>query len=348
LKTDPFGSPETFRETFASGLERLLQDEEGLGPFILVLANACFDPSIHHRLRHRLARRFGELAESCRRAFVAGRQLREPEDDMSVFLKLMAIGFDHIEPARSRTVGSWELQFNQIRSLRPRRAAGIRPASIRVPFDPRGFQFNKPFLRKETFWWGTLAGETADLLYNKFPFVELHALLVPDRQANHPQYLTAERHLWAWRLAEQLAPRLPGVLLAYNAYGACASVNHLHFQLSVRDTPLPVASGQWRHNGGPTPYPACCERYSDPDTAWDRLDELHRRGNSYNLVYLPGQLYCLPRGLQGTYDLPPWCGGQAWYELAGGVVTFNADDFQSLRVADLDAALEASAAGLCK
>ena len=147
-----------FRDAYAAGLERLLRDEEGLGPFILVLANAIFDPRIRERLRHDLARRFGELAERCRRAFTSGREPSEPSDDLAVFLRLMAIGFDAIENARDRRLGAWELQFNQVRSLRPARAAGSSPKGIRAPFRPEGFHFNKSFLRKETFWNGRIMG----------------------------------------------------------------------------------------------------------------------------------------------------------------------------------------------
>ena len=343
MSRDPFGSTDAFREAFAVGLERLLWEEDGLGPFILVLANATFDMKIYHRRRHDLARRFWELAEGCRCAFIAGRQPREPEDDLNAFLKLMAIGFDHIEPRRMRQLGSWEVQFNQVRSLRPQRAAGDNPTSIRAPYDQAGFQFNKPFLRKETFWSGLLEGVAVDLLFNKFPFVDLHALLVPERKKNEPQYLTDARHLWLWGLAEHLEPALPGVGFGFNSYGAFASVNHMHFQMFQRELTLPVAQGCWRHNGGEEPYPACCELYLDPEVAWKRITDLHQREIAYNLIYLPGRLYCLPRRLQGTYDLPVWCGGQAWYELAGGVVAYNADDFEILRSDDVRTALAASA-----
>jgi len=340
---DPFSSQDAFHGAFSSGLGRILRDEWGLGPFILVLANATFDPRVHALLRHELARRFGELAELCRRAFASGREPDEPADDLSVFLRLMAIGFDHIEHARWRVLDPWEVQFNQVRSLRPRRAASHKPAGIQTPFDPAGFHFNKPFLRKEAFWSGRLNGVEVELLFNKFPFVELHALLVPDRQANEPQYLSRDRHRFIWELADILGPALPGIGFAYNSYGAFASVNHLHFQMFVRERALPLTLERWRHNGGGDSYPARCERFADPEQAWERISDLHQTEISYNLLYLPGVLYCLPRRRQGTYALPPWCGGQAWYELAGGIVAFNAEDFASLRDLDVRDALAATA-----
>jgi hypothetical protein len=344
--SDPFRSPDAFRDAFETGLQRLLEDEEGLGPFILALANATFDPAIHARLRHHLVRRFGELAEHCRRTFAVGRDPQEPPDDLAVFLRLMAIGFDAIETRRQRPLGPWEIQFNQVRSLRPKRTAGERPDGISAPFDETAFHFNKPFLRKETFWSGTLDGLELDLLFNKFPFVDLHTLLVPRRRDNQPQLLTRERHRQIWGLCQGLAGRLPGIGFGYNSYGAYASVNHLHFQMFLRPEPLPVAAPRWRHNGGPDAYPARCERFEAADAAWDRIAALQARNLSYNLAYLPGILFCIPRRRQGTYQLPAWSGGQGWYEMAGGVVAFNADHFRGLSTADVHAGLAATAEGL--
>lgn len=343
---DPFSSPDAFGDAFQFGLQRLLEDEEGLGPFILVLANATFDAALYERLSLHLARHFGELAERCRRDFAVGREPREPPDDLAVFLQLMAIGFDAVEIRRQRYLGPWEMQFNQIRSLRPKRAAGQRPTSICLPFDDNGFHFNKPFLQKEIFWSGSLHGLEMDLLFNKFPFVDFHALLVPSRRNNEPQFLTQRRHFQVWELCERLASRLPGIGIGYNSIGAFASVNHLHFQTFLRSDPLPVAAPCWRHNGGADPYPAHCERFEHAYSAWERVADLHSRQVSYNLVYLPGTLFCLPRQRQGGYKLPPWSGGHGWYEMAGGVVAFNAEHWRTLSTSDVRAALSATTAGI--
>lgn len=342
---DLFDSTASLRAAFAEGLGRMLRDAEGLGPFILVLANATFDPGLREALGGALGRRFTELAEHCREALTAGRPLREPEDDLAVFLRLMAIGFDAVQDARLREAGPWEIQFNQVRSLRPARAAGSRPASLRVPFDAAGFHFNKPFLRREALWHGSLDGVESELLFNKFPFVPFHGLLVPERERCQPQYLDEAVHHWLWRLTRRLGDRLPGVGFGYNSLGAYASINHLHFQMFVRERPLPVAGVHWLHNGGAEPYPVACARFADPASAWARIDAMQRAGTCCNLVYLPGALYCLPRLRQGDYALPAWCGGQAWYEMSGGVVAFNADDFAALSPADVRAALALTAVG---
>jgi diadenosine tetraphosphate (Ap4A) HIT family hydrolase len=325
----PFTSELAFREAFEGGLLRLLEDAS-LGAFILVCANASFDPRLLDRALPRLQASFARLSEAVRQDLREGRALVDAEDDVLVFLKLMAVGFDHARATEVRALGPWEVQFNPLRAFRPPRAAAVVPKGIRAEFNHHGFHFNRRFLQREVFWSGTLAGRAVTLLYNKYPFVDLHGLLVPDPAAHRPQFLTREDHLYVWRLLEDLAGGLPGVGIGYNAYGAMASVNHLHFQTFVRERDLPVASPRWAHNGGTDPYPAHCEAYRDAGAAWERVAALHREESPYNLVYLPGRVYCLPRLRQGTYPPPAWTGGFAWYEMAGGVTVFTRRDLAAL------------------
>jgi hypothetical protein len=301
-----------------------------LGTYILALANAVFDAEIHSRLEQDLKRRFHQLASKSRDTLLNGRELQEAPDDQMVFLKLMAIGFENLQLTEFRKEAVWELQFNPLRALRPSRSAGEQINGIRQPFNPEGFHFNKPFLRKEALWSGELMGLEVDLLFNKFPFVSLHGLLVPERNSLEPQFLSHPYHLYIWSLTETLAEHMPGVGFGYNSLGAFASVNHLHFQMFVREEPLPLNLDLWSHNGGEEEYPLACEVYSSPREAWQRLDALHRDEISYNLVYLPGKLYCLPRKSQGSYEHALWTSGFAWYELAGGVTTFNREHYLAL------------------
>ena len=83
-----------------------------------------------------------------------------------------------------------------------------------------------------------------DLLYNKFPFVDLHSLLVPRRLENAPQFLHRHHHEAAWAMTLALGETLPGVGLGYNSFGAFASVNHLHFQLFLRPDSQPPCPWQ--------------------------------------------------------------------------------------------------------
>lgn len=334
-----FAGPDRLRAEFVAGLERQLA-EPGLGTFILVLANAGFDPAIWPLLRDRLAKRFAELAAEVSEGLRSGRKLNYPDDDLLVFLKLMAMGFDAISGTEWRRTGPWEVQFNPLRALRPARASGQKVDGCAPPaFNANGFQFNKPFLKPEILWQGELRRHPVRLLYNKFPFAPLHGLLVPDPERQLPQRLTQDWHLYVWHLAEALAGTLPGSGIAYNSYGGQASVNHLHFQTYLRDAPLPVESGHWRHNGGDTDYPLPCRVFSSALEAWFAIEELHGHDQPYNLVYAGGCLYCLPRRAQGSVAAAPWSAGHAWYELAGGVTSFNRDDFAGLGAAAIAAEL---------
>lgn len=340
---DLFGSSGRLHAEFITGLERQLADP-GLGTFILVLANASFDPAIWSVLKDRLAVRFDELAEEVGTGLRAGRKLDYPDDDLMVFLKLMAMGFEAISGTEWRRAGPWEVQFTPLRALRPARASGQKVEGCAPPpFNPNGFQFNKPFLRPEILWEGELRRHPVRLLYNKFPFADLHGLLVPDPERQLPQRLTQDWHLYVWHLAGALADSLPGVVLAYNSYGAQASVNHLHFQLCVRKTPLPVTAQSWRHNGGDLDYPSPCHVFESPLDAWFRIAAWHERGQPYNLLYTGDRIYCLPRQPQGSRVAAPWSAGHTWYEMAGGVTTFSRDDFRGLRAETIATELSAQA-----
>lgn len=316
-----FVSDAAFRDAFVAGLDRQLA-EPGLGTFILVLANASFDADIWPQLRDRLEHRFDQLSVEVAEALRSGRKLTYPEDDLMVFLKLMAMGFGAVTPTEFRTAGPWERQYNPLRALRPARASGQRiDTVVPPPFNPAGFQFNKPFLRPEILWQGTLRSHPMRLLYNKFPFARLHGLLAPDPEAGLPQMLTQEWHHAVWHLAHDLESGLPGLAIAYNSYGAQASVNHLHFQTFVRADPLPLFAPAWQHNGGKEPYPTPCRVFDSAIDAWLFIESLHQADTAYNLIYTPGRLFCLPRRFHGSH---------AWYEMAGGITAFTRDDFDSL------------------
>jgi len=324
-----FESPERFSRAFAQGLAGMLE-HDGLGVFILVCANAGFAPALQQSLSPALKARYQRHADAYREALAEGQGLPDADDDVLVFLKMMAIGFEALRPSERRQAGPWELQFNPLRSFRPPRMAHTRVDAIHAPFNDNGFHFNKPFLRKECFWSGELEGREVELLYNKFPFVDYHGLLVPQREHNAPQFLTQDDHRYLWRVCQVLGESLPGIGFGYNAYGAYASVNHLHFQMFRREAPLPVEAPCWQHNGGARPYPSDCEYFDNREAAWSLIDSLHRQEVSYNLLYVPGGLYCLPRRKQGSYRHADWTAGFAWYEMCGGMVTFNRAQYAAL------------------
>ena len=241
-----FSSQESFRTAFKKGLDRQLE-EDALGTFILVLANALFDEATFVKLKNRLQDKYEQKKQDYASNLQQGKPLHDAPDDMLVFLKLIAMGFDNLSTTEYRQTNNWQLQFNQLRSLRPQRMSGATVTSLRQEFDANAFHFNKPYLDKEVFWSGNIDGVPVKLLYNKFPFATLHGLLVPEPADNLPQFLNANMHHFASSLCHQLGNNIPDIAIAYNGNGAGASINHLHFQTFSMQQPLPVMNSQWQH-----------------------------------------------------------------------------------------------------
>jgi ATP adenylyltransferase/5',5'''-P-1,P-4-tetraphosphate phosphorylase II len=338
IDTELFSSPAAFRQGFEQGLEHLL-DVGGLNLFILVAANASFDAALFSDLKGRLQSSYDRLFAQLQDVFIHGSRVQEADEDLLVFLKIAAIGFDSLSLTEQRPAGIWEVQFNHLRSFRPLRNSQQPNTQLQTPFDAQAFNFNKPFVQQELLWSGELAGQHFDLYYNKYPFVELHSLLVPQRERCLPQFHRRDMHDFIWRLVHQLADDLPGVRVGYNAMGAFASVNHLHFQLFVRRQRLPVESRQWRHSGGDENYPVDCSMLTGVDEAWQLIQKLHEQNQAYNLLYTPAGMYCIPRLKQGGFRLAEWSNGFSWYEMSGGMITFNHQDYATLSEAGISANL---------
>lgn len=332
---DIFASEVAFRKAFVGGLEQMLTDHAGLGVFILVMANALIDPEIWAHLDPELHRQFDENAEHFRTTFTQGEMLNASDDDILVFLKMMVVGYKNLPPIEQHKLNKWAMQFNTLRAFRPPRSANLEITTNHAPFSDCGFNFNRKFLRKEALWEGELEGRFVELLYNKFPFIENHTLLVPEREHCAPQFLTNGDHSYIWRLINKLGERLPDIGIAYNSYGAFASVNHLHFQLFIREERFPIESPNWIHNGGSNPYPVEPLTVDHIDDAWETISELHRQGMSYNLLYRPGQIYIIPRKRQGSEGHAAWNSGITWFELCGEFACFNREAFNSLTAEEI-------------
>jgi hypothetical protein len=333
----PFSDLATLEKRFADGLAAMLEAHHGLGVYILVLANAAYDPALWTHLAAVLEARHSALAQRITDALRQGKNLNEPDDDVLVFLKLLAIGFAHLQPMQQRQTGLWNVLFNPIRALRPPRNSGLTFDTLLRPFNPADFHFNKPFLAREVFWEGELAGKPARLLYNKFPFARLHSLLVPEPLRQHPQMLDPDLHRWAWQVCAQ--SDIPGFGLGYNSQGAGASVNHLHFQGLVQAMPLPVQDARFSHNGGDLPYPLPVQRVRDPDAAWTQIDLLHQRNIPYNLIYSPRCLHLIARVPQDSARLNAGSRGYGWSEMAGAVTRFSRETYASSCAAEFEADL---------
>ena len=334
-----FSTQERFAESFKQGLVGLLHDYNELGVFILVLANVSFDPGLLEDFEKKVKGRYTLL----RRSFKKDPKqfyLDGAGDDVRVFAKLLQIGMEGLHHTEFRDEGPWEVQFNQLRSFRPTRIADTKVDGISAPFDVDGFHFNKPFLLKETFWEGQLGGRSTSLYYNKFPFMPMHTLIVPEREAHKPQYLNKDDLEYFWGVCVQMGETMPDVMFGYNSYGANASINNLHFHMFIRQKRLPLLSNEWNHNGGEKVYPVGCRKFTSLDEAWLFISGLHRQTVSYNLVVVPGELYCLPRSRQGSYCHAKWNTGFAWYEMSGGIAAVDGDVYESLDAEQIERELE--------
>lgn len=339
--TTPFDNTAQFWEQFNGGFQPLLELDQ-LGTFILVQANASFDPSLQQQLQPMLKEKFEALYQRFEQLLLAGEVLQESDEDLLVFFKLATVGLERIAESQQRHCGKWEVQFNPLRALRPRRISAAVGESLSLPFCRESFHFNKPFMDKEIFWSGTLEGKPVDLYYNKYPFTQGHGLLVPEREQENPQLLTEPYHHFLCQLATTLEITLPGSGFGYNSYGAYASVNHLHFQMFLREHPFPIQQTAWRHNGGETPYPATCFATERADEAWQWIDHCHQQCTPYNLLYIGKRCYLLPRIRQGSDHLPPWSSGLSWHEMAGGLLTSSRKGYEQLTTAEIEQLLEQS------
>ncbi len=338
MKQNIFSNKESFRHAFEQGLVSLLDNDE-LGLFILVLANASFDKHVHDYTEQALLVKYHKLRRYYYHAIIEGQPLKAPEDDVLVFLKLLTISIDSIRPTEFRYEETWEMQFNHLRSLKPSRVGSHKSCEIQLDYDENGFNFNKEFLQKEIFWDGKILNKSMSIFYNKFPFARFHSLLVPEKEAQINQFLTAEYNQYIWDVTQLLSETLPGVGIAYNSYGAFCSVNHLHFHLFIKDHALPITHSKWTHNGGEVDYPLQCEVFNHYQNAWEFIDQLNRKHIAYNLIYQEQKLFCIVRKHQCETELPNWSAGLGWYEVSGGFTTFNHTDFNQMKSEELNNAL---------
>jgi len=320
-----FSSETEFQSAFTRGLDNML-DEDALGAFILALANATFDKAIFDSLSIRLKTGF----EKWQQFFQEGEdEANVAPDDAAVFRRLKEAGFDNLQLTQKRMAGIWQLQYNQLRSFRPSRNASATFDSIYKDFDEQGFHFNKPFLQKEILWQGQIKQQQVRLLYNKFPFAQMHGLMVINPEQNKPQLLTEQDHQFVWQMLESLSDDMP-MGVGYNSLGAFSSVNHQHFQTFVDRKKLPVELSWWQHNGGHEIYPVSCQRFIDAKDAWQRIESLQQADRPYNLLYRKGELYLVTRRFQGSYEHAKWTEGFAWAETMGAITLSSRSDFDTL------------------
>ena len=307
----------------------MLAGHRGLGVYILVLANAAYDARLWAQLAPALSARHAELAAAVTDALRSGRQLSEPDDDVLVFLKLHAIGFDQLQTLQSRCAGDWEVLFNPIRALRPPRMSGLKFDSLLRPFDPAGFHFNKAFLAREILWQGELAGKPARLLYNKFPFARLHGLLVPEPCARTPAISHAPNCTTGHGHSAR-KPTCPVSASATTARARAPRSTICTSRASCGRSRCRCRTRVLSTTAAPGPTRSPCQRFTDATTAWFQLDQLHQHNTPYNLIYSRGCLHLVARVPQDSDKLSAQSRSYGWSEMAGVVTLFSRETFDGL------------------
>ena len=293
-----FSSSDHYRQAFEKGLVDIIHHQTA-GTFILGCANTFQHAELLEKNIGLLQSTYDNIA---RQYQLCKEQNIEPDDsadDAAVINRLIEIGFENLNPVQSKTISlgsiSFTVNYNQLRSFRPSRMSGAKKLDINTAFNEDGFHFDKEFLIKETFAEGSFHGRQLSLLYNKFPFVDYHALLVLDKHLHHNQCLT-ENHLdFIAMFMAQIQTQIPELVIAYNSLGAGASVNHLHFQLYLEKAPLSIFSSEINLNGGTKPYPIPCIIFNEQKDCWSHIKELHSSNAQYNLIFKGNKIYCFHR-----------------------------------------------------
>lgn len=330
-----FLSESDFRAAYLDGLRSLIggSARTRLSVAALVVANVANDPTA----RSSLGAEVVDLLESLTHDGALPSAVLEtaPSEDRALWAKILESGPDPLSPPPSRTLGPWRLTHNPLRGVRPRRLAREAFQGIRRSFDAGDFHFNRSELVVQSFRERFREGKPAvSVFYNKFPFAPAHTVLVPDRLDCQEQFLTRGAFEWAWTVARTL--EIPGFGMGYNALGAFASVNHLHFQTFAVPEGLPVMDPVWAHNGGDRRYPIPCARLTTAETAWAWIAHQHQAHCPYNLIFDRTGLWAIARRHQSTYAHSGWTSGFAWYELAGCLLLETVGAMLTLRETDVE------------
>jgi len=292
-----------------------------LGMLILISAHSTFDKGLYQKTYTKLNAGYKKIAKELKDI---PEELRN--DDFHTVSKISKIGWSNIEKVIFKKLKVWDVQYNQLRTLKPSGTAKQEIKSVYKKFDKNKFNFNKQSIQNECFWKGKVEGLDVSLFYNKFPFVENHTLLVPEQQKNHPQYLKRRFHFHA----ADLIKKTSGFAMGYNSIGAYASVNNLHFQMFVEKGELPVCNKKWEHNGGKDIYPAKCYTFIDKQSSWKLIKLLHDKNIPYNILYTKEKVYIFPMNFQKIHRETIFPLGFAWIELSGSFINVSKKDYNKI------------------
>lgn len=322
---DILKSKEKFSRAYDTCLLNLLKKKitvNDLGILILLSAHAAYNEKLYEKLNPRLESIYKKLRDEIKNI-----PDNLKNDDYFVALKILEIGWKNIQKVSFKKLNNiWDVQYNQLRTFKPRRNAIEKLKSVRKKFDKKSFSFNKPFLQTERFKKCNCNGMDISMFYNKFPFVPYHTLLVPEQEKNHPQFLNRKFHYYA----SDLIKNIKGFGIGYNSIGAYASVNHLHFQLFAEKEELPVSNPIWKHNDGTKKYPAECFVFENKTVSWSFISMLHKKNIPYNILYTKEKIYVFPMNFQKTHKKTIFPLGFAWIELSGSFINVSKKDYDNV------------------
>lgn len=229
---------------------------------------------------------------------------------------------------------------NLIRTFKPVRGGRSKNVLLDLPYDPKSFNFNLDACDSCIFHEESVDGHDVSFLYNRYPFLKNHSLMLFDRKkSEHSQFIDPCDDRYILSTALNVAKE-HDLILGYNSNGACASVNNLHFHVFSRDgnTRFPVESVIGNLSGKSTDFDwylkgAKYVSYHDVDYGLNILiDEMnyeHQKGRNvaYNFIVFPEGAVFYPRlpqhddGYVNAVDGALLNKGYAFSELSGAIVT---------------------------
>jgi len=340
---------EKFKDSFKNQLFHILDgirdnEMQSYSLFVLALSNISLMKQLRedYELKNMLFNKYDLLSEHITIYL-------DNSEDFDIFKKIVSFQKDNKfdnntlldNLSKERKVSDFNLKFNKIREFRPERESKEKFLTNFKDFDEIKFNFNKKFLKKEIifdddFFIDKEFKDRFTFFYNKFPFVEYHTVIVPDKDKNNPQFLSSEYHnlICDFMKNIKLKNKKEIVGIGFSAYGAFASVNHLHFQFFIED--LPILDEKWEHNGGNCQYPAKIYKFNDFYSSWQQIDYFNKNNITYNVCYTTDSIFCLPRQFQSEYPKQNWSKGFGWYEMTGGFISFTYNDFNRITKKEID------------
>ncbi len=318
-------STKAYQQAFEEGLLKILNNKTS-GTFILVCANIFQHHELLKKYKPILGEAFTHIKNYYQQCKQNNQQPNDAIDDITVMNKIISIGFNNLNPIQTKQLSTnattYQINYNQLRSFRPARMSSTQDVCLNTVFNPDGFHFDKAFLKKEIFAEGKMNGRKISLLYNKFPFVEYHALLVLDKTQQHNQFLTKETLDYIFNLQKTCTTNIPELVITYNSIGAGASVNHLHFQVFIETMPLAIFLSDATHEDAAESYPAHYRAFKELNKCWGYLQQLHHTNTPYNLLFKNKKIICLPRKSATKTFSGFNVSSYGWAEMAG-VFTLN-------------------------